>query len=230
LTNLIEDAQEIKIEHKNRQRFYQVSANLEGISLGDAVKEFKKIMETANLPSSVNWKISGEYEEQVKAFRALFILLIIGVIFVYMIMAAQFESLKHPFYIMFSVPFSFSGVLLMLFLTKQTINLMSFIGMVMLIGIVVNNSIVYIDYVNKLRAKGLEVKMALIEGGKKRLRPILMTWLTTVFGILPLAINKGVGSEAYNSLGIAALGGLLTSTIISLVLIPAVYFIAEKED
>ncbi len=229
LTNLIEDAQEIKIEHKNRARLYQVSANLEGISLGDAVKEFKRIMETVNLPSSVNWKISGEYEEQVKAFRALFILLIIGVIFVYMIMAAQFESLKHPFYIMFSVPFSFSGVLLLLFLTNQTINLMSFIGMVMLIGIVVNNSIVYIDYVNKLRAKGLEVKMALIEGGKKRLRPILMTWLTTVFGILPLAINKGVGSEAYNSLGIAALGGLLTSTIISLILIPAIYFVGESK-
>jgi HAE1 family hydrophobic/amphiphilic exporter-1 len=227
ITNFKQSAKEIKIEHKNRMRLYQVSANLRGISLGDAAKIFSKEMEKINLPAGVSWKISGEYEEQIKAFQALFVLLLLGIIFVYLIMAAQFESLRHPFYIMFSIPFAITGVLFLLFITGFTINLTSFIGMVMLIGIVVNNSIVYVDYVNQKRSAGMSLKEALIISGKHRLRPILMTWLTTFFGILPLALTRGEGSESYNPLGVAAIGGLLTSTIISLILIPSVYYVFE---
>ncbi len=229
IANIKQGYKEMKIEHKNRMRLYQVSANLKDISLGDAAKLFTKEMEKINIPPGVSWKISGEYEEQIKAFRALFVLLLLGIVFVYLIMAAQFESLRHPFYIMFSIPFSISGVLILLFLTGSTINLTSFIGMVMLIGIVVNNSIVYIDYVNQQRRAGKNLYESLLISGKHRLRPILMTWLTTFFGILPLALNRGEGSEAFNPLGIAAIGGLLTSTIISLILIPSVYYVFEKK-
>lgn len=229
VTTIDQNSKELKIEHKNRMRLYQVSANLRKISLGDAAKLFTKEMDNINLPAGVHWKISGEYEEQVKAFQALFALLLLGMIFVYMTMAAQFESLRHPFYIMFSVPFSISGVLFLLSVTGFTINLTSFIGMVMLIGIVVNNSIVYVTYVNQQRSMGKTLYESLIISGKHRLRPILMTWLTTFFGILPLALTRGEGSESYNPLGVAVIGGLLTSTIISLILIPSVYYVFEKK-
>ena len=149
-------------------------------------------------------------------------------ILVYMVMASQFESFLHPLIIMFSVPFALTGVFWMLFLTGQTFNVDSLLGTVILIGIVVNNGILLVDYTNRLLRSGTELKEAVLKAGLRRVRPVLMTSLTTIFGLLPLALMRGEGSEEWNSLGLAAIGGLSLSTLVTLILIPTLYYLAER--
>jgi HAE1 family hydrophobic/amphiphilic exporter-1 len=168
--------------------------------------------------------LGGEYEEQQKAKRQLAIAMILALVLVYMVMAAQFENLLDPFVVMFSIPMALVGVLVTLWATGTTFNIQSYIGMVMLTGIVVNNAIVLVDYINLLRRRdGLPLAAAVVESARRRLRPILMTTLTTVLGLVPLAIGLGEGSELQAPMARVVIGGLLTSTLITLYLVPSVY-------
>jgi HAE1 family hydrophobic/amphiphilic exporter-1 len=162
-------------------------------------------------------------EEQRKAFRDLTLLLVLGIVLVYMVMASQFEDLLDPLIIMFSVPFAFVGVVAAFVLTGSVLNLMTFMGIIILVGIVVRNAIVLVDYTKQLRRRGMELRQAITTAGKTRLRPVLMTSLTTIFGMVPLALSRGEGSEAWNAFGITVIGGLVVSGLVTLVLIPLVY-------
>ncbi len=154
--------------------------------------------------------------------------MIIGIILVYLVMAAQFESLIDPFIIMFSVPFAIVGVVWALIITGTTLSINAFIGMIMLVGIVVNNAIVLIDYTNILRQRGFSVREAILTAGQRRMRPVLMTALTTIFGLMPLALNKAEGAETWVPLGVTVIGGLFVSTLITLVFVPTLYSIFEE--
>jgi len=156
-------------------------------------------------------------------------LILLGVVLVYMIMAGQYEAFLDPFVIMFSVPFALTGVVAGLLLTGVYLSLQALLGIVMLVGTVVNNAIVLVDYVNLLRARGYTMHDALVEGGERRLRPILMTTLTTIFGMLPMAISRGEGAEIWRPLAISVIGGLTFSTLVTLVLIPVVYSLVEEK-
>jgi len=158
-----------------------------------------------------------------EAFGELFLALLLAVLFVYMIMAAQFESFVHPFTIMFSLPLAAIGVLWALFFTGHNISVVSIIGLVMLAGIVVNNGIVLVDYINNLRRRGMKIHDAIIKAGSVRLRPILMTSLTTILALVPLSLGIGQGAEMSASMGVVVIGGLITSTLLTLVITPVIY-------
>ncbi len=179
-------------------------------------------------PRGFSYAFSGAREEQVEAFRWLSLALILGVLLVYMVMASLFESFKHPFVILFSIPFAMIGVIWSLLLTNLRLNVDSFIGIILLTGIVVNNAIVLIDYINNLRRKGLGLSEAIQEAGRTRLRPVLMTAITTMVGLLPLATFQGEGAEEWRCLATVVIGGLAVSTLVTLVFIPTLYSIFEK--
>lgn len=213
----------VEIERKERDRIVKVEADTLGRSLGEVVRDIGKGMEGLKIPPGIDVRFGGEAEEQRKAFRDLTLMLILGAILVYMVMASQFESLLSPFVIMFSVPFAFTGVIWALLLARTPLNIQSFIGLIMLVGIVVNNAIVLVDYINLLRSRGLSLYEAIKRAGANRLRPVMMTTLTTLFGALPMIYTRAEGSEFWNSMGIAFLGGLSVSTLITLVLVPTIY-------
>ncbi len=223
VAEITETSGPVEIERKNRVRVTRVLAGVQGRSLGDVVKDVKAQMEELNLSSDVIIEWGGEVNEQKEAFRDLTLLLIVGIILVFMVMASEFEDFVDPLIIMFSVPFAFVGVILAFVFTGTPLNLMSFIGLIMLMGIAVKNAIVLIDYTNLLRSRGMELTEAIIVGGKTRLRPVLMTSLTTIFGMLPLAMSGGEGSEVWNAMGNTVIGGLAVSGLVTLVLIPIVY-------
>lgn len=176
-------------------------------------------------------QISGAIEDQMEAFMDIAMLLIVSLILVYLVMASQFESLRMPFIIMFSIPFAFSGVAIALFITNTPLSVISGIGAVLLIGIVVKNAIVLVDFINLMRDRGNDLYSAILISGRSRLRPVLMTSATTILAMLPLAISRGSGSELWRPMGIAVIGGLIFSTLVTLVLVPVVYavFITRKE-
>ena len=180
------------------------------------------------LPDGVTVSFGGDVEEQKKAFGELTSLLILGILLVYMIMAALFENLRDPFIIMFSIPFAFTGVIYAFYLTGVSLGLISFMGVIMLMGIVVNNAIILVDYIHLLQKRGYELLDAVTQAGKHRLRPVLMTTLTTLFGMVPLAVSRQVGAEVWNPLGITMIGGLTVSTLVTLVLIPTIYYMFER--
>jgi HAE1 family hydrophobic/amphiphilic exporter-1 len=217
-----------EIERQNRERVVRVSCNTFRRSSGKVIEDIKKEMHKIVLPAGIYINFGGEAEEQTKAFRDLALLLILGIILVYMVMAAQFESLLDPFIIMFAVPFTFTGVILGLLVTHSTLNVISFLGVVMLMGIVVNNAIVLISYINILRARGMSMGQAITQGGKERLRPVLMTTITTLVGLLPLALSRGEGSESWQPLGVTMVGGLLVSTFITMLFVPTLYAVFEN--
>jgi len=220
----------IEIQRRDRQRIIPVGANVEGRALGDVVNDLQKRIQKMDIPPGVEIRFAGQVEEQAKAFSDLFQVLILGVILTYMIMASQFESLLHPFVIMFSVPFAFTGVVLGLLIFGVPFGLTAFMGLIMLVGIVVNNAIVLVDYTNLLRARGYGLFDAIVNAGRARLRPVLMTTFTTILGTLPLALFRGEGSELWRPLGIVMLGGLTVSTLITLVLVPTIYSIFERKS
>jgi HAE1 family hydrophobic/amphiphilic exporter-1 len=213
----------IQIERQNQERIIKVEANVFRRSLGEVAKDVGKVIAAENIPQGVTINLGADVEEQAKSFRDLFLLFLLGALLVYMVMAAQFGSLIDPFIIMFSVPFAFTGVAFSLFVAQMTLNIASFIGLIMLIGIVVNNAIVLVDYINILRSRGLSIADAVVTGGANRLRPVLMTTITTLFGMIPLAFSRGEGSETWRPIGISMIGGLSISTLITLVLVPVVY-------
>ena len=218
----------IEIERKNRQKLIKVEADFYQSSLGEVSAKLKKELAELGTPPGISIHFGGDVEEQQKAFRDLKILLAMGIILVYMIMASLFGNLRDPFIIMFSVPFAFSGVLYAFYFTGVTLGIMSFMGVVMLMGIVVNNAIVLLDYIHLLQKRGEPLFQAVTRAGRNRLRPVLMTTLTTFFGLFPMAISQRVGAEAWNPLGITMLGGLTVSTLVTLVLVPTIYYMLES--
>ena len=217
----------VEIARKNRIRITHVRAGVQGRVLGDVVRDIREKMIALDLPPGVSIEWGGEVEEQRKAFNDLTLLLILGVTLVYMVMAAQFEDFIDPFIIMFSVPFAFVGVIWAFTLTGTALNIITFIGIIMLMGIVVKNAIVLVDYIKQLKRRGMNLHDAIVNGGKTRLRPILMTSLTTIFGMTPLAISRGEGSEVWNALGITVISGLLISGLVTLILVPLVYSVVH---
>jgi len=217
----------LEIERLNRQRVVKVEADTYGRSLGEVTRDIRRELAKLEIPPGITISFGGEVEEQGKAFRDLTLLLLLGIVLVYMVMASQFESLLDPFVIMFSVPFAFVGVVIAFLVTRMTLSMMSFIGIIMLMGIVVNNAIVLVDYINLLRGRGFELFEAVKKASATRLRPVLMTTITTLFGILPMALTRGEGAEIYGPLGITVIGGLVVSTLVTLVLVPVVYSIFE---
>ncbi|MGM0551590.1 MAG: efflux RND transporter permease subunit [Bacteroidota bacterium] len=213
----------LQIQHKSQQRIVKVSCNLKGISLGEATNQVQDIISQADIPQELDVKVAGQVSEQSESFSDLYLILIIGILLVYMVMAAQFESFKDPFIIMFALPFTFVGIIAAFFVTGLTLSVTTFIGVIMLMGIVVNNGIVLVDYTNLLRARGLSLFEAVIEAGRSRMRPVLMTSFTTILGMLPMALSKGMGREMYSPLGVTIIGGLLVSTLVTLFLVPTIY-------
>jgi len=216
------------IERKRKERIVTVSFTPFKRSLTDLQKEVQQAIDETQKPSGVMVQISGAIEEQKEAFADIAFLIVVSLILVYLVMASQFESLKMPFIIMFSIPFAFSGVAIALFLTKTTLSVISAIGAVMLIGIVVKNAIVLVDFINLMRDRGNELYTAIEISGRSRLRPVIMTSATTILGMLPLALSTGSGSELWKPMGIAVIGGLVFSTLVTLVIVPVVYAVFAK--
>jgi HAE1 family hydrophobic/amphiphilic exporter-1 len=216
------------VQRKNRAQFALISADLKDRPLGAVVADIQRRTDALTLPPGFAITFAGEAEFQAEAFRDLLISLALAILFVYMVMAAQFESLAHPFTILFTIPLAAVGVFPLLFLTRINVSIMSLLGIIMLTGIIVNNAIILVDYTNRLRARGLARTEALLEAGRTRLRPILMTSLTTILGGLPVALGLGAsGAEWRRPLGVAVLGGLATSTFLTLLVIPVVYTLVD---
>ncbi len=220
----------LEIRRKNQERVLRVNADLDPeYSLGNVMAEVESSLQSISLPDDFSLVYGGEYEEQKKSHRELIFGLVLAILLVYMVMAGQFESMIQPFVIMFSIPFATIGVLGMLWMTHTTISVQSILGIVVLVGIVVNNAIVLVDYINLLRRKqGLPLHEAVEEGGRRRLRPIIMTTLTTTLALVPMAIGLGSGGELQAPMARVVIGGLLTSTLITLLFVPVLYTTIEE--
>ena len=211
------------IERKNRQRYLRITSDLFGRSLGEVTADIQNAIDEMDKPQGIDYAFGGQIKEQQEAFADLSVLLLLSIFLVYVVMAAQFESFRMPLIIMMAVPFAFTGVLIALFLTGMELNVISMIGGVILVGIVVKNSIVLIDYTNLMVARGNNVIQAIMIAGKSRLRPVLMTTLTTLLAMIPLAASRSEGSEIWAPMGVAVIGGLAFSTLITLVFVPVIY-------
>ena len=224
LGRIVESKVPPTIQRKNRERYISISGIMaQGKSLSEGVEVVTAQMESNPLPMGMSWQIGGDYEDQQDMFSDMIMLALLIIILVYMVMASQFESFLGPFVIMFSIPFAFVGVFLGNMFANLAIGVMSMIGIIILLGIVVKNGIVLIDYTTLLQERGYNVREASVEAAKSRLRPILMTTLTTVLGMLPMALGRGEGSELWRGLGTTVAWGLSVSTVITLVLIPVLY-------
>src|SRR6056297_1353614 len=218
-----------EIRRVAQQRVAIVSANLTYGDLGEAADEISQTLSETALPPGTFAQIGGQNEEMSSSFRSLVFALALAVFLVYLVMATQFESLLHPFIILFTIPLALVGAILALYLTGTTISVVVFIGLILLAGIVVNNAIVLIDMINQMRHGGMDKLEAIREGGKSRLRPILMTTLTTTLALLPLAIGFGDGAELRAPMGITVIGGLMVSTLLTLIVIPVMYSIMDRK-
>jgi multidrug efflux pump subunit AcrB len=218
----------VEIERKYQQRLVRVNANAVGRDLGSVSEELERKFGQLPKPAGFTIKLGGQTEQQREAFGALSFMSLLAIILVYMVLASQFKSLKDPFTIMFSVPMGLIGVFWALYVTNTTLSTTSFMGIIMMVGIVVSNGVLLVEYINELRRHGVPLREAVPRAGRVRLRPILMTVLATVVGLLPMALAWGVGTEANQPLAIAVIGGLLVSTFFTLVLIPTLYVIFEE--
>ena len=224
LGRIVESKVPPTIQRKNRERYISATGLVaRGTALSEAVEVIDQMMEADPLPPELSYAIAGDYEEQQEMFSSLLLLVALIIILVYMVMASQFESFMGPFVIMFSIPFAFTGVALGNLINDMAIGMMAMVGIIILLGIVVKNGIVLIDYTILLQERGYSVRDASVTAAKSRLRPILMTTLTTVLGMLPMALGRGEGSEMWHGLGITVAWGLSISTLITLVLIPVLY-------
>ncbi|MFQ5667579.1 MAG: efflux RND transporter permease subunit [Candidatus Binatia bacterium] len=227
LGHVVEADSPIEIRRKNKQRVVTVGAAVSGRALGDVARDVEAAVAGAGLPGELTVQLAGEASEQRKAFHDLGLLLILGALLVYLVLAAQYESLVDPLVIMLAVPFCFTGGFLALLVTNTTLSVPALLGLVLLVGVVVNNAIVFLDYANRLRRDGMGLEEALLCTGARRLRPILMTAVTTVCGAFPLALGRGEGAEFWGPLGRTVVGGLTLSTLVTLVLVPVVYTLLE---
>ncbi len=218
-----------EIRRVAQERVAIITAGVAYGDLGSAAAEARAIIDRTPMPSGITAMVSGQSEEMQESFQSMQFALALAVFLVYLVMASQFESLIHPFVILFTIPLALVGAVLALFLTGTTINIVAFIGVIMLAGIVVNNAIVLVDLINQLRAQGKERIEAIMEAGEARLRPILMTSLTTALGLLPMAMGFGEGSEVRTPMAITVIGGLIVSTMLTLVVIPVVYSLLDRK-
>jgi HAE1 family hydrophobic/amphiphilic exporter-1 len=221
------------IAHIDEKRSVSIDVKIdeEKTNLSDVAGEIQTKVDKIDLPKGYNVYYGGEYEQMVDIFTQLVMALLLAIGLVYMIMAAQFGSLKYPFIIMFTIPLAAIGVLVALFITKTALSITAFFGIIMLVGIVVNNAIVLIDYINTLRERGLPIREALLTGGQERLRPVLMTMATTVLAMTPIAIGFG-GGKMMGPMAISVMGGLSFSTFLTLAFIPVLYslFTGERRE
>jgi hydrophobe/amphiphile efflux-1 (HAE1) family protein len=213
----------VQIDRKYQQRIVHVTANVVGRPLGDVAKEIEEKLQGLSVPEGFEVRLGGQREEQKESFKSLFLALALALMLVYMTMASQFKSLREPFIVMFSVPMGLIGVAITLYLTKTPLSINAFMGIIMMVGIVLSNGILLVEFANSALSKGATPKEAVIEAGRIRLRPILMTTLTTIVGMLPMAIGIGEGSESNVPLARAVTGGLVASTVFTLFLIPILY-------
>ncbi len=211
------------VERKRRERLVTVSTVPYKVSLGTMANEIKAEVNKVNLPEGIMVDVGGAYEDLTESFTDLAMLLLVSMILVYIVMASQFESLKMPLIIMASIPFAFTGVILALVLTGTTLSVIAALGAIMLVGIVVKNAIVLIDFTNLMRDRDFSLDEAILKAGRSRLRPVLMTTATTILGMLPLALSKAEGSEIWKPMGISVIGGLTFSTLVTLVIVPVIY-------
>ncbi|MEE9192288.1 MAG: efflux RND transporter permease subunit [Candidatus Aerophobetes bacterium] len=215
----------VQIERKEQERVITVSGGIKGRDLGSVTRDIKETLADIRIPEGFLVEFGGEQQEMAESFRSLFFALILAVVLVYMVMASQFESLRYPFVIMLALPFAAIGVILILFLSGTIFTVVVYIGLIMLAGIVVNNGIVMISYINILRERGLALSEAVRMGARRRLRPILMTTFTTVFALLPMALGLGAGAGMWAPMARTVIGGLLSSFIFTLILVPTLYTI-----
>lgn len=218
----------VTIYRENQERYVSVGCNLAGIDLKTAVKKVEQIQSEIAVPSDLMLIMGGTAEDQQEAYFYLILAVLVAALLVYMVMASQFESLVDPFIIMFTVPLSIIGVFIFMFITNTPISVMALIGIVILVGIAVNNGIVLVDYINQLRARGTGLYEAAEESGITRIRPVLMTALTTIIGMIPLALKLGDGSETWAPLAVAVIGGMTATTLLTLIVIPCLYIIFEE--
>ncbi len=212
------------IERKDRERIVTVSAVISGAPLGSVVAAGESIIDKMDLPGGISIQVAGSYEDQQDSFSDLGTLAVLIIILVFIVMAAQFESLTYPFIIMFSIAVCIQwGIDGIVWNGDTTLNVMSLLGGIMLIGIVVKNGIVLIDYITLCRERGMSVIHSVVVTGRSRLRPVLMTTLTTILGMVPMAIGGGEGSEMWQPLGVSVIGGLTVSTVLTLILVPVLY-------
>lgn len=218
-----------EIRRAAQQRVAVISANLNYGDLATAATDIQQIIDETPIPAALQARVAGQNEEMAASFRSLLFALSLAVFLVYLVMASQFESLLHPFIILFTIPLALVGAILGLWITGSTVSVVVFIGLILLAGIVVNNAIVMIDLINQMRNSGMDKISAILEGGKSRLRPILMTTLTTTLGLLPLAIGFGDGAELRAPMAVTVISGLLVSTLLTLVVIPVMYAIMDRK-
>ena len=229
VADIVVDTGPGEIRRKDQERVALVTANLKYGDLGSAATEINEIIDRISMPPNFSIRLAGQNEEMTISFRSLQFALALAIFLVYLVMASQFESFLHPLVILFTIPLAMVGAVLALWITGSTISVVVFIGLILLAGIVVNNAIVLIDLINQLRAKGMEKAEAIIEGGRIRLRPILMTTITTTLGLLPLALGFGEGAEIRSPMAITVIGGLTVSTLLTLIVIPVVYSALDRK-
>ncbi len=218
----------VEIQRVDQQRSALVQGDVSGRPMGDVIRDIEARMRTMDFGPGITAEFGGDIEEQQTTMNEFLVVLILGITLVYMVMAAQFESFLDPFVIMMSVPFAFTGVFGLLVLTRTDLTVPAYMGLIMLMGTVVNNAIVLISYIKQLRADGLEISEAIAVGGKRRLRPVLMTTMTTIFGMLPMVVAGGEGHEMWRPMGIAVIGGLSVSTLVTLIFVPIVYSLLDR--
>jgi HAE1 family hydrophobic/amphiphilic exporter-1 len=229
VANIIVENGPGEIRRVGQERVALVTANLRSGDLGSAAQEINAIIGSIPMPTGLVARLAGQNEEMAVSFRSLQLALLLAVFLVYLVMASQFESLLHPFVIMFTIPLALIGAVFALWITGSTLSVVVFIGLILLAGIVVNNAIVLIDFINQLRERGMEKLEAIVEAGRSRLRPIMMTTLTTVLGLLPLALGLGEGAEVRAPMAITVIGGLTVSTMLTLLVIPVMYAVMDRK-
>jgi HAE1 family hydrophobic/amphiphilic exporter-1 len=217
------------IDHENKQRVIKIQVKPEGTTLGELAKKIKDVIAETPVPAGIDVVVGGSYQDQQESFRDIIFLMLVVSLLVYLTMAAQFESFLMPFIIMGALPFAFTGSFLALWLTRIPFSVNSLLGILMLIGIAIKNGIILVDFTNLLRERGLYLFEAVVQAGRSRLRPILMTALTTILGMIPLALSTGQGSEQWVPIGVSVIGGLVFSTILSLVIVPVLYYLFVRK-
>ncbi len=217
-----------EIRRSDGTRVARITANLAGRDLGSAASAIEAVLDSMTWPSGYDWRLGGQQEEMQTSFDSMKLAIALAIFMVYLVMASQFEDLLHPLVILFAVPFAAIGALATMWLFSITVNVVSMIGFVLLAGIVVNDAIVKIDYTNQLRRQGMDKLEAVKTAGLVRLRPILMTTATTVLGLLPMAIGLGEGAELRTPMALTVIGGLITSTLLTLLVVPAVYVVLDR--
>ena len=219
-----------EIRRVDQQRVALITANTTGIDLGTAMLSISDVLDELSWPRGFSYALSGQNKEMETSMDSLIFALILALFLVYVVMASQFESLIHPFVIMFTIPLALIGVVFILWILSVPLSVVVFLGLIMLAGIVVNNAIVLVDYINHLRAKGMNKIDAIVTAGSVRLRPILMTTATTVLGLLPMALGLGEGAEIRTPMAITVVAGLISSTVLTLLVIPTVYALVDRKD